>query len=610
MANLVLRLTYPQFGVSVEAPQTLSVPLQLALRGAAGADGDPGAAGDPGADGASAYEVAVANGFVGNEAAWLASLQGADGDPGPQGDSAYEVAVANGFVGSEAAWLASLQGADGDPGPTGPAGPAPSGTGYVKVAGGVLQVPSVSIPAADVTQDSTHRFATDAEKSAWDSKQAALGYTAADDADLQAHIDDTANPHAVTAAQAGAIALAALDTDTTLAANSDVLVSSQKAVKAYADSKEASANKDASAGYVGKTLENINFWNAARTFMSFFTNAATAARTWTFPDKDGTVAMTSDITGTNTGTNTGDQTSIVGITGTIAQFNTACTDADFVSTGANTFTAPQAIALGTITSAIGPLSLTETRNASGVTFPGLVYNITNTAAAAASKVFDFQLSATSVTYLKPTGVWGTTFNGGTSAFVVEVSGQNAVGVGRNGSLGGLSTFEGSTAYFNVRANEVSFNNSASLGWWSGGMGGGNLDTIMTRSAAATLQHGAANAASPVAQTVQAQGSRSGTDSNVGGANFTIQSGQGTGTGTASSLIFKTPVTVASGSGAQTMTTALTLNSGKATFAMPMKPAPYTNATEPSWINGEFFFNTDLDKLRVGGASAWETVTSS
>lgn len=34
-----------------------------------------------------------------------------------------------------------------------------------------------------------------------------------------------------------------------------------------------------------------------------------------------------------TGTNSGDQTTIVGITGTIAQFNTACTDADFVTSG-------------------------------------------------------------------------------------------------------------------------------------------------------------------------------------------------------------------------------------------------------------------------------------
>ena len=38
------------------------------------------------------------------------------------------------------------------------------------------------------------------------------------------------------------------------------------------------------------------------------------------------------ITGTSTGTNTGDQTSIVGITGTLSQFNAAITDADILST--------------------------------------------------------------------------------------------------------------------------------------------------------------------------------------------------------------------------------------------------------------------------------------
>lgn len=35
--------------------------------------------------------------------------------------------------------------------------------------------------------------------------------------------------------------------------------------------------------------------NVANTFTSFFTNSATASRTWTFPDKNGTVAMTSDL---------------------------------------------------------------------------------------------------------------------------------------------------------------------------------------------------------------------------------------------------------------------------------------------------------------------------
>ena len=69
-----------------------------------------------GVDGKSAYEVAVAAGFVGTSAQWLDSLKGApgeDGEDGDEGKSAYEVAVANGFVGTAAEWLASLEGEEG-----------------------------------------------------------------------------------------------------------------------------------------------------------------------------------------------------------------------------------------------------------------------------------------------------------------------------------------------------------------------------------------------------------------------------------------------------------------------------------------------------------------
>ncbi len=55
-------------------------------------------------NGASAYEIAVQNGFRGTQQEWLNSLVG---------DSAYEIAVRNGFRGSEADWLESLRGADG-----------------------------------------------------------------------------------------------------------------------------------------------------------------------------------------------------------------------------------------------------------------------------------------------------------------------------------------------------------------------------------------------------------------------------------------------------------------------------------------------------------------
>lgn len=53
--------------------------------GAGGGGGGGTGNGAPGEDGLSAYEVAVANGFVGTEAEWLASLVGPQGPQGIQG---------------------------------------------------------------------------------------------------------------------------------------------------------------------------------------------------------------------------------------------------------------------------------------------------------------------------------------------------------------------------------------------------------------------------------------------------------------------------------------------------------------------------------------------
>ena len=60
------------------------------LPGAKGVDGLPG---KDGADGKSAYQVAVANGFSGDEAAWLLSLKGEKGDPGSGGSGTDTTAL-------------------------------------------------------------------------------------------------------------------------------------------------------------------------------------------------------------------------------------------------------------------------------------------------------------------------------------------------------------------------------------------------------------------------------------------------------------------------------------------------------------------------------------
>ena len=61
------------------------------LKGEKGDKGDPGTPGsdgldgDDGLDGKSAYDIAVAHGFVGTEAEWLESLSGEPGQPGVDG---------------------------------------------------------------------------------------------------------------------------------------------------------------------------------------------------------------------------------------------------------------------------------------------------------------------------------------------------------------------------------------------------------------------------------------------------------------------------------------------------------------------------------------------
>ncbi|MBB4064047.1 glycine-rich domain-containing protein [Gellertiella hungarica] len=139
----------PQGPVGATGPAGPQGPQGIqGVAGPQGATGPAGAQGAQGNPGKSAYQHAVDNGFVGTESAWLASLKGAKGDAGVQGPqgpqgiqgpagatgpagsngaagkSAYQSAVDGGFVGTEAAWIASLKGAKGDTGEQGPAGAA------------------------------------------------------------------------------------------------------------------------------------------------------------------------------------------------------------------------------------------------------------------------------------------------------------------------------------------------------------------------------------------------------------------------------------------------------------------------------------------------------
>lgn len=89
-----------------------------------------GVKGDKGDPGDSAYEVAVAAGFVGTEEEWLSSLVGADGAQGPKGDTGEQ-----GPQGEQ-----GIQGEKGEQGPAGANGTngsdgAPGADGYTPVRG-------------------------------------------------------------------------------------------------------------------------------------------------------------------------------------------------------------------------------------------------------------------------------------------------------------------------------------------------------------------------------------------------------------------------------------------------------------------------------------------
>ena len=74
---------------------------------------------------------------------------------------------------------------------------------------------------------------------------------------------------------------------------------------------EQTSNKDASGGYVGKTLHDINVKNSTGTITSLLKSVATASRNYTLPDNTGTIITTGD-TGTITSAMIADGTLVDG----------------------------------------------------------------------------------------------------------------------------------------------------------------------------------------------------------------------------------------------------------------------------------------------------------
>lgn len=97
-------------------------------------------------------------------------------------------------------------------------------------------------------------------------------------------------------------------------------------------------------------------------------------------------------------------------------------------------------------------------------------------------------------------------------------------------------------------------------------GGTGLTANIALAPATNLVSIGLDAASPAAQTLQAQSSRAGTDSNVAGGNFVVQAGNGTGTGGSGSILLQTAPVGSTGTTANTMRSVVTIDkTGQTTF---------------------------------------------
>ena len=98
--------------------------------------------------------------------------------------------------------------------------------------------------------------------------------------------------------------------------------------------------------------------------------------------------------------------------------------------------------------------------------------------------------------------------------------------------------------------------------------------------------------------------------NVAGTNNVIQAEPGTGSATGSSIVFQTPTAGASGTGAQTQTTRLTVNEADATFAGPVFATAFTTSSGSITSLANVWAQGITINGAAGNYSTWTTGTGS
>lgn len=220
------------------------------------------------------------------------------------------------------------------------------------------------------------------------------------------------------------------------------------------------------------------------------------------------------------------------------------TFANLVASALATPTLTGAVTLtgGTVNGTV--LDISQTWGGTG-TYTGLKYNVTDDGPAnSASLLMDLQVGNSSKFKVSKSGTITSALAGGGTA--VLYGGFSGYGLGFDGSGGPVVLLGNGAGSYRYRlATNFELANVSSIAWcssWAATV----QDTFITRAAAATLQLGAADAASPVAQTLQIQSVSNGT-SNVAGVDATINLSVGTGTGAGGRLVIAGGVTGTSGS---------------------------------------------------------------
>jgi hypothetical protein len=239
---------------------------------------------------------------------------------------------------------------------------------------------------------------------------------------------------------------------------------------------------------------------------------------------------------------------------------------------------------GTVTTSGPVFDIIQTWNNAPNTFTGLKLNITDTASAAASMLLDMQVasvsafsvtkgagaefssaafrlgradasSAVAQTFNVQSVVAGTSNTAGAN---FTINGSRGTGTGAGGSIILQVAPAGTTGTAqNALGAALTITSAYALQANVAGSIGFSTDLILTRPAAATLQMGAADAAAPVAQTLQAQSVVAGT-SNTAGANLTINGSKSTGSGVGGSIVLQGSAAGGAGTAQNALTPLLTV----------------------------------------------------